>query len=296
MCALGRGPDEILATERFPTEGPDTTIARILAFFSHPSRPRPRAVGIAAFGPLELDPRSPRWGQVLATTPKPEWAGAAIGPALRDGLDVPVALDTDVGAAALGELRWGAGREAESVCYLTVGTGIGAGIVSDGRPVHGLLHPEAGHVRIPHDRDRDPFPGACPFHGDCWEGLASGHALGERWGREPAALPEDHEAWALEAEYLAAGLLAIVMIASPHRLIAGGGVLGHAGLLARTRVELRRLLGGYLDRPELTGDLKSYLVAPTLGDRAGVLGALALARDQGPVGNEAAARLPSEGP
>lgn len=278
VCALGRGPDEILATERFPTEDPEATIARILAFFSEPARPRPRAVGIGAFGPIELDERSARWGQVLATTPKPEWAKAAIGPVLRDGLGVPVALDTDVGAAALGELRWGAAREAESVCYLTVGTGIGAGIVSHGRPVHGLLHPEAGHLRIPHDSERDPFAGACPFHGDCWEGLASGHALRERWGREPEALPDDHEAWALEAEYLAAGILSIVMIASPHRLIAGGGVLARTGLLDRTRVELTRLLGGYLDRPELTGNLERYLVAPALGDRAGVLGALALAR------------------
>ncbi|MGH2910793.1 MAG: ROK family protein [Solirubrobacteraceae bacterium] len=277
VCALGRGPDEIVATETFPTEGPPETIERILAFFTDPGRPRPRALGIGAFGPLELDERSPRWGQVLRTTPKPEWAGTALGAALRDGLGVPVALDTDVAAAAIAEREWGVGRGAESVSYVTVGTGIGAGIVRGGRPVHGLLHPEAGHLRIPHS-ERDPFPGVCPFHGDCWEGLASGNALRARWGRDPAALPDDHAAWPLEAGYLAAGILAIVMICSPHRMIAGGGVLQRPGLLDRTRTELRRLLGGYLDRPELTGDLSEYLVAPALGDRAGVLGALALAR------------------
>jgi fructokinase len=278
-CALGRGPDELIATERFPTERPEATIQRILAFFAAPGRPRPRAVGVGAFGPLELDERSPRWGQVLATTPKPGWAGAAIGPALREGLGVPIALETDVGAAAFGELRWGAGRGADSLCYLTVGTGIGAGIVRRGRALHGLLHPEAGHLRIPHDSALDPYPGACPFHGDCWEGLASGRALLERWGGEPETLPDGHAAWPLEATYLAAGILAIVMIASPHRVVVGGGVGQRPGLLARTRAELTRLLGGYPDRPELSGDLSDYLVPPALGDMAGVLGGLALAEE-----------------
>jgi fructokinase len=214
---------------------------------------------------------------VLATTPKPGWAGAAIGPALREGLGVPVALETDVGAAAFGELRWGAGHGADSLCYLTVGTGIGAGIVRRGRAARGLLHPEAGHLRIPHDSSLDPFMGSCPFHGDCWEGLASGRALRERWGGEPESLSDEHAAWPLEAAYLAAGILAIVMIASPHRVIVGGGVAQRAGLLARTRAELTRLLGGYPARPELSGDLSGYLVAPALGDLAGVLGGFALA-------------------
>jgi fructokinase len=277
VCALGRGPDDLIAIERFPTEGPDATIERILAFFAVPGRPRPRAVGVGAFGPLELDERSPRWGRVLATTPKPDWAGAAIGPALRDGLGVPIALETDVGAAAFAELRWGAGQGADSLCYLTVGTGIGAGIVRGGRAVHGLLHPEAGHLRIPHDPAVDPFSGACPFHGDCWEGLASGRALRERWGQEPETLPGDHPAWPLEAGYLAAGIQAIAMIAFPHRVIVGGGVGQRSGLLARVRPEVKRLLGGYPDRPELRGDLGDYLVAAALGDRAGVLGGFALA-------------------
>jgi fructokinase len=280
VCALGHGPGELVAVEKFPTGAPAETLERIVAFFNDPAHPRAAAVGVGAFGPIELDERSANWGEVQHSTPKREWAGAPLGASLRAGLDVPVVLDTDVNAAALGELRWGAGRDVESLGYLTVGTGIGAGLIIDGRPLHGMLHPEAGHVRVPHDRRHDPFAGACPFHGDCWEGLASGRALQERWGVDPATLPDDHPAWALEAGYIAAGILSIVMVASPHRVIAGGGVMERPGLLARVRSELRRLLGGYPTTRELAGDLHGYLVAPALGDDAGVLGAIALAGDR----------------
>lgn len=280
VCALGYGPGELVATETFATGAPAETLARITGFFTDPARPRAAAVGIGAFGPLQLDERSARWGEILGATPKPGWAGAALGPALRDALGVPIVLDTDVGAAAVAEMRWGAGRGVESLAYLTVGTGIGAGLVIDGRPVHGLLHPEAGHLRIPHDRDRDPFPGSCPFHGDCWEGLASGQALAQRTGADPATLSDEHPSWALEAEYLAAGILAIALIATPQRIVVGGGVMGRDGLLAATRTELRRLLGGYLEGTPLGGTLTDYLVAPGLGDQAGVLGAIALAGDR----------------
>ena len=280
VCALGHGSGQLLDVRKFPTAGPGETIARIVEFFTAPGRPRAAAIGVGAFGPIELDEHAPRWGELLPSTPKREWAGAPLGATLRAGLDVPVVLETDVNAAALGELRWGAGRGAESLCYLTVGTGIGAGLVLNGAPVHGLLHPEAGHVRIPHDRARDPFAGSCPFHGDCWEGLASGHALRARWDADPAGLPDGHVAWDLEAEYIAAGILALVMIASPHRVIAGGGVMERPGLIGRVRGELTRLLGGYLRRPQLTGDLTDFLVAPALGDDAGVRGAIALAADR----------------
>ena len=282
VCALGRGPADLVALERFPTEDPAQTLDRVLRFFTDPARPRPARVGVGAFGPIELDPESPRWGELLAATPKRGWAGAAVGATLRAGLGVPVALDTDVNAAALGEQRWGAGRDAGSLCYLTVGTGIGAGLLLGGRPVHGLLHPEAGHIRIPHDRTRDPFDGVCPHHGDCWEGLACGPALARRWGEDPVGLPAEHPAWALEAEYLAAGILAIVMIASPDRVIVGGGVMGHAGLLGAVRRRLAELLGGYPGAAGLSGDLSGYVVAPGLGERSGVLGALALVSDEAP--------------
>lgn len=276
VCALGRGPDEVLAEAEFPTTDPESTLARIIAFFrAHPS---PAAVGIGSFGPVDLAPGSPTWGYVT-TTPKAGWRQVSVAQVVSEALDVPVAFDTDVAAAALAEHRWGAGRGAASVCYLTVGTGIGAGIVIDGRPWHGLVHPEAGHMRVPHDRQRDPFPGSCPMHGDCWEGLATGGAMAARWGSRPEELADDHPGWALEAEYLALGVLNLVYTFSPERIIVGGGVLEHRPLLGMVRERLPGLLAGYLETPELGSELGRYLVAPGLGDRAGVLGAIALAQD-----------------
>ncbi|HEY5431454.1 MAG TPA: ROK family protein [Solirubrobacteraceae bacterium] len=275
VCALGTGPGETVAEETFRTAGPRETLDRIAGFFE--AHPRPAAIGVGAFGPIDLDPSSPTWGQVT-TTPKPGWAHTPVASALRDRLRIPVAFDTDVNAAAIAEHRWGAGRDAESLCYLTVGTGIGAGLIVDGRPRHGLIHPEVGHMRIPHDRERDPFPGVCPAHGDCWEGLASGTAIRERWAADPADLADDHPAWELEAEYLALGILNIVYVASPHRVIAGGGVMDRAPLLPAVRSRLRELLAGYLESPMLGAEINRYLVAPELGDRAGVLGAIALAQ------------------
>jgi fructokinase len=276
VCALGRGPEDLVAEEQFATGEPEPTLARIVEFFRR--GPAPAAIGIGSFGPVDLDPRSPTWGHVTST-PKPGWQGVSVGPAIRDALQVPVAFEHDVGAAAVGEHRWGAGRGTRSLCYLTVGTGVGAGLLVDSRPMHGLVHPEAGHIRVPHDRARDPYRGHCPAHGDCWEGLVCGPAIAERWQVDPAALPDEHEAWELEAEYLALGVLSIVLVASPERVIVGGGVMERAGLLGRVGRRLRELLAGYLPTPLLGERIDSYLVAPELGDRAGVLGAIALARD-----------------
>jgi len=276
VCAVGTGPDGIVAQETFPTGAPDPTLERIVAFFAR--GPRPEAIGIGSFGPVDLDPQSPDWGSVT-TTPKPGWRHTPVATTLRDALGIPVAFDTDVNAAAIGEHRWGAGRGLPSLVYLTVGTGIGAGVLVDGRPVHGLIHPEVGHLRIPHDRGRDPFDGACPVHGDCWEGLASGVAIARRWGAPADELPDDHPAWAQEAEYVALGLLSIVSVVSPHRLIVGGGVMERAGMVAAVAKMLRELNGGYLDSRMLGDEVERYVVAPELGDRAGVLGAIALAHD-----------------
>jgi fructokinase len=181
---------------------------------------------------------------------------------------VPVAFDTDVAAAALGEHRWGAGQGLDAFCYVTVGTGIGGGAILGGKLLHGLAHPELGHIRIPHDSEADPFPGSCPYHGDCWEGLASGPALEARHGT-PAHALEDEAAWALEARYLALGLVAVIGVLSPERIVLGGGVMERAGLLELVRTEGEALLCGYVPAPELT--------RPALGRRPGVLGALALA-------------------
>lgn len=275
VCALGRGPDELERTETFATGEPAATLQRIVDFFT--AGPRPAAIGIGSFGPVDLDPVSPTWGHVT-TTPKPGWAHTPVAPVIRDALEVPVVFDTDVNAAAIGEQHWGAGRDVSSLCYLTIGTGIGAGIVVDGHPLHGLVHPEVGHLRIPHDLGRDPFPGACPTHGDCWEGLAAGPAISRRWERPAEELPDDHPAWRLEAEYIALGLLAIVTVASPQRIVAAGGVLERPGLRAAAAFRLRSLIGGYLKSSMLDERIDEYLVAPELGDHAGVLGAIELAR------------------
>ncbi len=273
-CLLGSGPDDVVAETRFRTTSPEPTIAQITRFFA--AHERPRAIGVGAFGPIGVDPRQPTWG-VLASTPKPGWAGARLGPELRRLTGLPIVLDTDVNAAALAEQRWGAGQGCENVAYLTVGTGIGAGFVVDGRPLHGLLHPEAGHIRIPHDRSRDPFPGACPSHGDCWEGLASGSAMEARWKQPGGELGAGHPGWELEADYLAAGIANIILTVSPQRFIVGGGVFEHPGLLDRVRPRVAAVLAGYLDAEALTTGLDRYLVEPGLGRRSGALGAIALA-------------------
>lgn len=275
VCALGAGPGDIRAREQFPTTSPEETLERVVGFFRR--HPPPEALGIGSFGPVDLDRDSPTWGQVT-TTPKPGWQRSPVATVLRDRLNVPVVFDTDVNAAAVGEHRWGAGQGRASVCYLTVGTGIGAGLVLNGIPLHGLVHPEVGHLRIPHDTGNDPFGGNCPVHGDCWEGLASGRALTERWGSPPTELPDSHPAWPLEADYLAQGILSIVCVASPHRVIAGGGVMQRPQLLPMVRQRLRDLVGGYLDTPLLGVGIDDYVVSPALGDDAGVLGAIALAQ------------------
>jgi fructokinase len=282
VCALGTGPEDIRESEEFRTGAPEETLERVVGFFR--SHPGATAIGIGSFGPVDSDPASETWGMVT-TTPKPGWQRTSVASVVRDALGVPVGFDTDVGAAALGEYRWGAGRELGSVCYLTVGTGIGAGLVIDGTPVRGLVHPEAGHIRVP---VLDQFAGVCPAHGNCWEGLASGAALAERWARPPEELPDDHEAWPLEAEYLALGILNIVFVASPERVIVGGGVMERSGLLAMVRERLRALNAGYLDTPALSADVDSYLVGPELGDRAGVLGAIVLAEEAERAANELA--------
>lgn len=276
VCAIGDASGRLTVREQFRTDAPAPTLERIAAFFT--SHEPIAALGIGSFGPVDLDRHSPDWGHVT-NTPKPGWTGAAVAGPLEQRLSVPVVFETDVGAAAVGEHRWGAGRGASSLCYVTVGTGIGGGLILDRAPVHGLVHPEVGHLRIPHDRARDPFSGVCERHGDCWEGLACGPALARRWGGPAERLPADHPAWELEAEYLALGILSIVMVASPERVILGGGVMEQPELLARVRRRLTGLVAGYLATPLLGERVDEYVVPPGLGDDAGVLGAIALAAE-----------------
>ena len=276
VCATGTGPDDVRAITRFPTTTPAETIGQAIAFFQ--AQPEPVvALGIGSFGPVDLNPASPTYGYITST-PKPGWQQADICGALRRALGVPVAFDTDVNAAALGEQRWGAAQGADPVIYLTVGTGIGGGVLVGGRPVHGLVHPEIGHIPVPRDPQADPFPGICPFHGDCLEGLAAGPALQARWGQPGHMLPPDHPGWALEADYLARGLAACIYVVSPQRIILGGGVMQQPHLFPLVRARVKTLLNGYVRAPEIEEPNPGYIVPPGLGDRAGVLGALALAQ------------------
>jgi fructokinase len=201
-----------------------------------------------------------------------------VGP-FRAALGVPIGFDTDVNGAALGEHRWGAARGIDPFVYVTVGTGIGGGAIVNGRLLHGLVHPEMGHMRLPHDREADPFPGTCPYHGDCLDGLASGRALRERWGASPETLPPHHPAWALETEYLALGLVGIVAVLSPKRIVIGGGVMEQRSLLPRVRRRVVALLAGYVRARAIVEDIDTYIVPPALGAGAGVFGALALAHE-----------------
>ncbi len=279
VCGAGSGPDDLRAETRFPTTTPEETIGRAIRFLSRQHRALgPLAgVGIASFGPVDLDRGSATWGHVT-TTPKPGWAQADLAGPVAAALGVPVAFDTDVNGAALGERTWGAARGLDTFVYLTVGTGIGGGGMVGGELIHGLVHPEMGHMLLPRDPQADPFEGSCPFHGDCLEGLASGPAIEARWGRPAAELPPDHPAWALEAEYLALACCNLTLTLSPQRIILGGGVMHQAQLFGEIRRRLRERLAGYVRAPAIEGNTDSYVVPPGLGDRAGVLGALALAR------------------
>jgi fructokinase len=273
-CAVGTGPDDVRAAETIPTTTPQETIDRAVAFLE---REGPlEGVGIGSFGPLDSKPSSPTWGHIT-TTPKPGWAHTDVGQEIRRRLGVPVAFDTDVNAAALGEHRWGAARGLDTFCYITVGSGIGGGGMVGGKLLHGLVHPELGHVRIPHDHAEDPFPGVCPYHGDCLEGLASALAIEARWGR-PAHELEEEAVWRLEAHYLALGLVAVICVLSPERILLGGGVSTHPGLLSLVQREVVALLNGYLEARAVTDEISSYVTNPALGLRAGVLGAIALAQ------------------
>ena len=274
VCAVGDSSGRILAETTFPTTTPAQTLARTIAFFE--KHPGLRAIGVGSFGPVDLRPDSSTWG-FITTTPKPGWAHTDVAGTLNRALHVPIAFDTDVNAAALGEKHWGAAQDVEDFIYLTIGTGIGGGGMINRALMHGLLHPEMGHIRLPHDIERDPFPGICPYHGDCLEGLASGPAIAQRWGVAGESLPPDHPAWDLEAHYLALALTNFLLTLSPQRIILGGGVMHQCQLFPKIRTEVGRLLADYVQHPTILHDLESYIVPPGLGDRAGVLGALALA-------------------
>lgn len=277
VCVVGPSPDRIAREARFPTRDPAATIADAVAFFRGAAARGHvvDALGVASFGPLELRRDNPRYGSIT-TTPKPGWSGTDLAGPLREALGVPVGIDTDVTGAALGEGRLGAARGLRNFVYVTVGTGIGGGAVVGGAPVHGLPHPEMGHVSVTRLAG-DDFPGVCPFHGDCLEGMASGPAMTARWGRPAQELAGAglERAVAVEAHYLAAGLRNVVYALAPERIVLGGGVAGLPGLLPALRARLADALAGYPGLPEQAAD--DFVLPPGLGAAAGATGALVLA-------------------
>jgi fructokinase len=279
VCMVGNGPNHLLNEERFPTTTPCETIHRVTEFFSpYVKRRELVAVGIASFGPLDLNPHSSTYGYIT-TTPKPGWSQIDLYGEIRRSLNVPVAFDTDVNAAAFGEQYWIAeNKSLDPFVYITVGTGIGVGVIVNGAPLHGLIHPEAGHLALPHDWQRDPFPGVCPYHGDCLEGLASGYSMSKRWGQKPESLPEMHPGWDLESDYLAFALVNLIYAYSPRRIILGGGVPQHMGLHRDVRCKVKQFMNGYVQSSLALDRIDEYILPPALGNRSGGLGAIAMAR------------------
>lgn len=280
VLAAARSKNDILRVERIPTTTPGDTLGRALSFFHEAEADYGPfdSAGIGSFGPADVDRVSPGWGRITST-PKPGWSGIDIAGSIGNALRCPVGFDTDVNGAALAEARWGASLGASVSTYVTVGTGIGGGVVIDGRPLHGARYPEMGHIRPErHPRDQD-FPGVCPFHGVCLEGLANGPAIMARWGATLSDLPRNHEAHEVVAFYL--GQLVVVQqaILSPGRIVFGGGVLGVDGLLSRIRDAAADLAGGYFGMDRAGYD--ALIVAPGLGEKAGLLGALVLALGAG---------------
>lgn len=279
VCAVGSGPDDIRALTRISTTTPEETLAQVTDFFGRQIKQEGPldAIGIGAFGPVDVRPNSPTFGWFL-DTPKPGWQQVDFVGVISREFNIPVGFDTDVNAAAVGEYQWGNAQGLETFIYLTVGTGIGGGGLVGGNPIHGLLHPEMGHISIPHDLALDPFPGCCPFHQDCLEGLASGLAMEKRWGKKAIELPADHPAWALEASYLATGLVNFILMLAPERIIMGGGVMEQKQLFPMVRAQVCEKLNGYLGVPQITDNIEAYIVPPKLGGKAGILGSFALAQ------------------
>jgi fructokinase len=275
----GVDPEHVVKEERFPTTSPPETINRAIEFFlPYIKSGDLTAVGIASFGPLDLDPNSPTYGYVT-TTPKPGWSNIDLYGEIQRALHIPVAFDTDVNAAAFGEQYWiPENRPLDPFLYMTVGTGIGVGVIVNGLPLHGLVHPEAGHFALPHDWQKDPFPGVCPYHGDCLEGLASGSSMRKRWDQSPEHLPDSHPGWDLESDYIAWALANLIYAYSPKRIILGGGVSQHAGLLQAVRYKVKQFMSGYVQSPMLLDEVENYILLPALGNRSGGLGAIAMAR------------------
>jgi len=279
-CIVANDPQNILTEIRIPTTTPQETLPKVIQFFKQVEEEHHihlASAGLGFFGPICLDPRLPEYGSITST-PKVIWRNTPILSYFAEQLGIPTAFDTDVAAAALGEGLWGNAQGCRNFIYMTIGTGVGGGIISNGKPLHGMMHPEVGHMYIPHNLERDPFKGNCPSHLDCLEGLASGPAVQARWGQPTESLPPDHEAWQLEADYIAYAVTNLIMSLSPERFILGGGVMKIPGLIEAVREKTLDFLKGYVQSKAILENISTFIQAPGLGDHAGVLGAIALAK------------------
>ena len=275
VCAISDGTFRLLDKIQFPTTMPDETLGHAITFFKKYTL---KAIGLSVFGPVDINGSSRKFGYIT-TTPKRGWSGIDIILPFKQEFNVPISFTLDVNAAVLGEYALSpVNTRLKNLVYITVGTGIGAGIISNGTLLSGLSHPEVGHMRIPHDKHLDPFPGICPYHGDCLEGLASGPAIHSRWNALPSELPSDHPAWDLESDYLASALINIILTLSPQRIILGGGVMNQEKLFPLIRKKIKLLLNKYLLFPEIVKKMNEYITNPGLGANSGVLGALVMAK------------------
>lgn len=278
VCAIGDEKGHIYDRVLIPSTTPDETMPEIIRYFKGRQM---QALGIACFGPIDLNKDSPSYGHIL-TTPKLSWQHYDMVGVLKKAFHVPVGFDTDVNGSLLGEVTWGSARGLKNVVYLTIGTGIGGGVLVNGALLHGMLHPEIGHMKLA-VMEGDSYQGSCPFHGTCLEGMAAGPAIEARWGKPAGELADRSEVWELESSYIAQALMTLILTLSPQKIILGGGVMHQRQLFPMIRAKVKENLNGYLQTQELQ-DLDSYIIPAGLGDDQGILGAVRLAMDAASTG------------
>ena len=276
VVGLASGDGRLVARSTHPTRDPAETLADVADAVDRLTDANGPidGIGIGAFGPVHVNPASPDYGR-LGRTPKLAWVDCDLIGFFSDRFAMPIALDTDVAAAAHGEARWGAAQDAKSVVYITIGTGVGAGILIDGQSVHGVLHPEVGHIRVPRAAG-DQYAGGCPHHGDCLEGMVAGPAIIARWGAPLNELRSNHDAWRCVSHYLGHLVSNVILFVAPERIVLGGGVMSNSALYALVHSKVQSLLNGYVSVPEVLESLETLVVPPGLGSDAGVLGSAAL--------------------
>jgi len=274
VCGIGDEKGNLLDRVSIPTTDPETTFGQMIEYFKDKNID---ALGIGSFGPVDLNPKSPTYGYITST-PKPGWANTDFVGTFGRALNVPIGFDTDVNGAVLGEVTYGAAQGASSAIYITIGTGVGVGVYYAGNLMHGLVHPEAGHILLM-KHPADTYEGKCPYHKTCMEGLAAGPAIQSRWGKPAIELADVSEVWEIESYYIAQAITNYVLCYSPEKIILWGGVMHQDKLFDMIRSKVKEMLGGYIDSPVLKSDLSDYIIAPGLGDDPGIKGAIKLGID-----------------